>query len=57
MENDLIIIKFKSVIEQGKWEQFCKMFNFSLNIIDTNMFNEDDEWVLTKEQAKELGLK
>ena len=49
-------IKVKEIMDKGKWLELCDMFGINEWAVNEGLIDSEEEFVMTTEQAKELGL-
>lgn len=50
-----IVVTAREVQEKGSWDRFCEMKGLSVWCVNEGM-SSDEEFTVTEEEAKELGL-
>lgn len=52
----IITIKLQEIVDKDKWLSFCDRFGIDMFSLTKGTLNPDDEWTMTVEQAREIGL-
>ena len=51
-----VVVTVRDIIERGLWEKVCELKGLNGWAVAEGLIDEDDEIVLTEEEAKEIGL-
>lgn len=52
-----ITITAGELIDKGVWDEFCNLFGISVWAVNEGRMSSDEEFTLTLEQARKIGLR